>query len=869
MSKIKSFVLSLFLVLAMLASLMTLPSVNAHDPPLRISTYAFISVEPNPVGVGQTVYINFWIDKVPPTAIGQWGYQWHGMTVKVTDPNGHTETLNMGNSDAAGGTWNSIVVDQIGTYHFEGNFPEQTAKIENPYPYGGSGYVPVGADFINDTYLASSASTTLVVQEQPIETAYPPNPLPTELWTRPVNSMNRNWYSISGNWLGLGAGSFANTGMYDANQNFNPYTEAPGSAHVLWTKPEAFGGQLGGEFGESETGLYASGTAYEPKFAPVILYGILYYTAYPGAANNRGPLTAVDIRTGQTLWTVNADEPLRCGMIYKFDSGDQYGGKAYLFTAPLGGLGEGFVLTPGYLAPKWSMYDAMTGEWILDIANASAGTLVRGENGEILSYTVAGDMLRLWNMSKCIEVGSTKNNIYTVYSAAEIWRPPQGVTLDWNDGYEWNATVATDISGVPIIPGLAISKVVDDVVLLTAQLGGPFAGVPGGAQVGYEVDAGYSAVDGQKLWGPINRTLTPYTNVVLGPAGDGVYTQYTNQMTTWVAYSLDTGHQVWGPTEPFNSSWAYYDFSPKGAIGYGNFYTFGLSGEVYAYDAQTGDLVWSWNAGPAGVDTPYGVWPLGVFGGYVLADGKLYLTAGHDYTPPVFKGAKEYCLNATSGELIWSSLCFSINSAPAVADGVLVKFNGYDNQIYGYGKGPSETTVSASPKISVEGNSIMAEGMVTDISPGTEEYVQTARFPNGVPAISDKDQGAWMEYLYQQQPKPTDATGVEVTISVLDPNGNVYDVATATSDVNGFYSAMFTPPVPGKYTVYATFAGSESYYSSSATTAINVEEAPAATLEPTPIPASTADIYIVPGIIGIIVAIVIVGVILILMIRKR
>jgi len=51
-------------------------------------------------------------------------------------------------------------------------------------------------------------------------------------------------------------------------------------------------------------------------------------------------------------------------------------------------------------------------------------------------------------------------------------------------------------------------------------------------------------------------------------------------MMTWVGYSIETGQKLWGPTEPFNSSWAYYNFSPKGVIGYGNFYTFGLSGEV-------------------------------------------------------------------------------------------------------------------------------------------------------------------------------------------------------------------------------------------------------------------------------------------------
>jgi hypothetical protein len=38
-------------------------------------------------------------------------------------------------------------------------------------------------------------------------------------------------------------------------------------------------------------------------------------------------------------------------------------------------------------------------------------------------------------------------------------------------------------------------------------------------------------------------------------------------------------------------------------------------------------------------------------------------------------------------------------------------------------------------------------------------------------------------------------------------------------------------------------------------TAINVEEAPAALPEPTPPPASMADVYLLPGIIGIIIAI--------------
>jgi hypothetical protein len=162
-------------------------------------------------------------------------------------------------------------------------YPGQVALNENPYPYA-TGFVPLGLDYVNDTYLPSSARATLIVQEDPITLIYSPNPLPTDYWTRPISSMNREWASIGGPWLGLGPTNFGATGLYANTGNFNPYTQAPNSAHVMWTLPEAFGGQIGGEFGSSETGLYATGTAYETKFGAVILNGILYYTEYPGAA---------------------------------------------------------------------------------------------------------------------------------------------------------------------------------------------------------------------------------------------------------------------------------------------------------------------------------------------------------------------------------------------------------------------------------------------------------------------------------------------------------------------------------------------------------------------------------------------------------
>jgi hypothetical protein len=144
--------------------------------------------------------------------------------------------------------------------------------------------------------------------------------------------------------------------------------------------------------------------------------------------------------------------------------------------------------------------------------------------------------------------------------------------------------------------------------------------------------------------------------------------------------------------------------------------------------------------------------------------------------------------------------------------------------MYVYGKGPSSTTVTAAPKVTSWGASVLLEGTVTDQSPGTKQLEVTSRYPNGVPAISDEDQDAWMEYLYMQQVCPKDAEGVEVVLETLDPNNNFYEIGRVKTDSSGMYKLLWEPPVPGEYTIIATFEGSDSYGSSYAETAIGVTE---------------------------------------------
>ena len=141
-----------------------------------------------------------------------------------------------------------------------------------------------------------------------------------------------------------------------------------------------------------------------------------------------------------------------------------------------------------------------------------------------------------------------------------------------------------------------------------------------------------------------------------------------------------------------------------------------------------------------------------------------------------------------------------------------------------HGRGPSATTVSAPQAIPALGASIMIQGTVTDQSPsGRHNVAGSLDFSlKGTPAISDADQEAWMEHLFQGNTIPANAKGVEVTLEAIDPNGNLVSIGTTTSDMNGNYGFAYTPEVPGTYQIIATFAGSAAYGPSSGTTYLAV-----------------------------------------------
>ena len=196
--------------------------------------------------------------------------------------------------------------------------------------------------------------------------------------------------------------------------------------------------------------------------------------------------------------------------------------------------------------------------------------------------------------------------------------------------------------------------------------------------------------------------------------------------------------------------------------------------------------------------------------------------------------------------------------------------NAYDNQLYGKGKGSTKVTVTA-PSVGVTTTTpITISGTVTDISAGSQQGFAAANFPNGLPCVSDESMTGWMEYVYMQQAYPTTVTGVPVSIEVLDSNGNYRNIGTTTSDGSGTFAFTWTPDIQGDFTVIATFAGTESYWPSSAETHFYAALS-APTMSPAPTASqSMADQYFIPAIAGLFVIVIIVlALVVMIILRKR
>jgi hypothetical protein len=822
--KTKTATITLILMLTFSATILALPIVSAHDPAWQIPVIAYAVVTPDPVGVGQQALIVFWPNFYPITAVGAYGdrYTWN---VEITDPSGAKQTIGPITSDPVGGGWTTFTPNQVGTYTIVAILEEHLLTGKPTPPEGAR-----STEYIGDTVLGDSSEPyILTVQQDPIE-AWQETPLPTEYWTRPINDMNRDWYVLAGNWL---AGAAQNVGP---TSSFG-YGLGPESAHVMWSTPIWAGGIMDERFGNTGYATYHyEGNHFIP---PIIIDGKLFYNV---ESLPKEGWRCLDLYTGKELYFHNttgpvtgtgggfdysgrlAGESLAFGQIYNYESPNQHGGMPYLWS------------TSGPEPNTWMMFDAETGSYICSIANVSAsGTAVYGKDGSILRYQIAGGRLTVWNTSRAIwyEDVFVSNNYW-------MWRPTLNMTFDGNNGFSLDVPV-------PNLPG----------GILAVREGEYIIGGTGGQNDADAVEQGTlwalsleEGKEGTLLWqisftpprayataAQAPRGRYPVTGPTVVPEYNVFLFEEASTLQRW-AYDLTTGNLLWGPTDP-EPALNYYGMTDT--VYDGKLLTCGYGGVLIAYDITTGEELWRYAATNVGFESPYGNYPIGIG---CIADGKIYLGSGeHSPTQPLWRGPNMRCIDADTGEELWKIDFLGVSMPSgnggdnyAISDGYLVGLNGYDMKLYCFGKGPSATTVSVKNDVTTKGGSVQITGTVIDKSAGTQQQEQAGRFPNGVPAMADESQEDWMEYVYMQQAMPANVQGVTVKLYAIDPNGNYQDIGETTSDMWGNFGKSWMPPVEGEYLIIAEFAGTNSYYKSSASTYITVDPAPSAggQIEPEP-----------------------------------
>jgi hypothetical protein len=782
------------------------PLPTGVTPNVTINPRAFLSFTPTTVGINQQVLVNVWTT-APPNA----DRLHHDYQITITAPDGSNTTKTIDSEVADGTAWFTLTPTQIGTYQLQFNF------LGTYFP---AGRYSVGYMVTNTTgtlytesmyYTPASTSVQNLTVQQDMVSSFPAMPLPTDYWTRPVTANNREWWSILGNfpWVNGNTHDFA-----------GPYVIAPTSAHVVWRRQGAIAGLVGGESGQlsiDASQVIGAGAAGNPS---VIYDGRCYETyAKQGVGN---VAACYDLQTGQIYYEI----PIAQGGVtptYVSDTASaSEGGSTNM------GVGAELIAFSGAQMIK---IDPWTG-LVLTNVTCMSGTFF--DNNYVLSVQTINASAGNYRLINWTTVGTSSTFASRIVS---------NITFPWSNigtVYDLNTSVGVQITTPTSTGGALTQQIATAASLTTGQIlwnmtidGGSFSSsccVADNGKVAILVDKGY-----------------------------------------YLCYDLLTGKELWqSPTMdyPWDApAFGAYDV----ASAYGMIYRSAYTG-VYAFNWTNGNIVWKFESTtPYQFETPYtdanGTSVYSWNGGILVANGMVFdYNTEHSPTEPITRGWGLYAINVTTGTNVWNVTAYSGSRTfrGAVSDGYLAFDNFYDGYMYVYGKGLSSTTVTAPQTQITAGQNAVISGTVLDKSPGA---------PN-TPCVSDNSMGVWMDYIYMQQPKPANVTGVPISIDAMAPNGNMIHIATVTSDgMSGTFGYTWAPTTVGQYTIYATFVGDDSYGSSFATTYATVTNAVVTTTAPTTstlsIGATSTDTLLMALIGGIIAIIIAIGIVGVLLLKKK
>ncbi len=805
----KKVIMSLSLILMLSLSLLVpfIQTSNAQvGVPQPVKTVGYISVAPTVVGVGQEPTVNLWVFPMPTNYLYRPYFKgFEGITVTFVKPDGSKDTFmpvsgthqyEAGQTEALGGIFFNYKPDVAGEWSVTFTMPPQNLTDK-------SGTV------LYQGCTSNSFDFTVTEEEQlaGLLNGYPWLPVPDDdvYWSYPINSNNRDWSQISGDWLQGGSGTAATLPSFlgVTCKMWQPYGSAPNTPHIVWSQALKLGGLMGGDYGSIS---YLSGTA--GGRSEIVIAGKVFVNI-PSA----GEFECIDLVTGEIMY--KATGSVTCGI--------RLPGNAYSQNAIVDGVNNNVVLANSFGAipttylwgssgSTWNYYDPFTGKVMRSIVNCSSATLVDSTN---LAFGASRGNLYAWNMSKVVG-----NN--------------------WPTGVEWSIPLPVSLLGTsPSLMG--ISTDVSTLVLKTANQ-----------------YWGYSAIDGTQLWNfTLNYPVNQNQQIAMYGVDDFVI--FDPVAASFHCYSMKTGAELWESDSYSDSPWA-TTWTVYGSMtnDYNNVYFILPDGTVSALNLITGDEVWRSEPYPSTEFTnnavPYVV-------GVIMVGGNIYVYAGYSLSyqlDPVPRFAMMTCINATTGENT-----YALNGGifpSAASNGYILGQGNYDGILYCIGKGQTSTSVTIQNDVVTNHATVLIKGNVLDQSPaqaGTPAVADSA--------MSEWMDYLNMQNatLLNNPPKPE---GVPVTLTAVDPNGNTITIGTTTTNSEGNYAIKFNPENVGTYAITASFAGSDSYWPSDSQAMMEVIAGSEAT--PTPVTQTTTDnTMLLYGILVAVIIAIVIG--LFALFRKR
>jgi hypothetical protein len=821
------------------------PVPDGETPSVYVDVSAHLSFRPNPVGLNEIFLVNIWT--TPATYSGRYHPDYK---VTITKPSGESHEVLMDSYNADATAWFEWIADEVGDWTIRFDF--QGTYFPEGY-YEGLGVFGGGPTLLDSAYYnpTTSGDWTLTVQEEPVY-GWPELGITDDYWTRPVQVEHRDWWPSLGNWPATGYDGtndpnwnsvYPNTSVYWIEQNkFAPWVEGPDSAHIVWKRQEGIAGIIGGQ--AKTYGLTASGAT-----GPNIIYaGRCYDTYTKPVSGGKTMLRCYDLRTGEMYWETEASTttymwfglfPRTTALVpdtieYNPPTTSEVPGAEAAGTWSVNLM----LISSGRLY-KW---DPWTGEMTCNVSlGVDDATFYRSATGrDTLPLALSVQNIGTpqdpnYRLIKWTTSGTSPDFSSRVISNSTYAKSSLPACIDWESGY------GADVQGIS-----------------QAEV-----------YVGQRI-TGYDLWTGEELWTKEVMDEPLYTNYG-SIAGHGKIA-ILSARGRYLAYDLASGNLAW-TGEKMDYPWSSGAFGAYSAMSaYGMIFREAMDG-IYAYSWDDGSIVWKYEADAKAVyETPYTaenaktVMPFYSFGvGGIIADGKFF-TWNYEHTEswPVTRGWSIHAIDVFTGEAVWDMM--GCTTPAAVADGYLVGGNTYDGYVYCWGKGESETTVSA-PDVAVPvGTSMTIKGSVLDLSPAQP----------GTPCVSAETMDTQMEYLHMQMPigglwGDELITGVPVTVCALKDDCTYVDLGVVVTDgYSGTFGLTWTPDTEGTYKILATFEGDVSYGSSSATTWVTVGPALAASVPVEPEPTEETSLISTELAIALgVVAVIAIGAVAFLLLKKR